>query len=60
LTTERACLKEDVAAAYLYIQENIEIFRTYYEDVMGEPLDNRKLPKAKKPVVDVGAGNEDY
>ena len=60
LTTERACLKENVAAAYLYIQENIEIFRTYYEDVMGEPLDDRKLPKAKKPVVDVGAGNGDY
>ena len=27
---------------------------------MGEPLDDRKLPKAKKPVVDAGAGNGDY
>ena len=43
----------------MHIQENIEIFRTYYEDVMGEPLDGRMLPKAKKPVVDAGAGNED-
>ena len=26
----------------------INLFRTYYEDVMGEPLDGRKLPRAKK------------
>jgi len=61
LTTERACLNENVAAAYMYIHENIEIFRAYYEDVMGEPLDDSvKLPNAKKDAVDVGAGNGDY
>ena len=38
----------------------INLFRTYYEDVMGEPLDGRKLPRAKKEFVDTGAGNGNY
>ena len=35
-------------------------FCTYYKHVMGEPLDGRKLPRAKKEFVDAGAGNGNY
>ena len=60
LTTERVCLKEDVAAAYMYIQENIEIFRTYYNMLRESLWMVESFQEQKNEFVDAGAGNAHY
>ena len=61
LTTERSKLSEVASSAYIFIHENISIFREHYEDVMGEPLGTTQLPSTLTHCnIDVGQGNDDF
>ena len=58
ISSKRCRLSEDVAGAYIFIRENINIFKKYYKETMGEPLDDRKLPYGETKVdFDIGQGN---
>ena len=48
-------------SAYIFIRENINIFRENYEEVMNEPLDDRQLPYVPpNENIDVGQGDGNY